>query len=260
MRLRQSVVIPIFTQERAGLEKFFEQLRGIGFEAVEFWERGMFDDFPGVLKLARTHGLVVANMIGHASLKDGLNKAENHDRIERELRQSIDLASDHGITGLICFSGDRNPGQSDLDGLLVSARALKRIAPYAERKGVNLNVELLNSRIDHLGYQCDRTEWGAVLCEMVGSPRVKLLYDIYHMQIMEGDVIRTIRGNAARIGHYHLAGVPGRRDPDDQQELNYRAICRAIADTGYDGYVGHEYVPRADAVASLRASFALCDV
>jgi hydroxypyruvate isomerase len=260
MNIKQSVCVPMYRKGTAGLGDFLKELRGIGYAAVEFWGREMLDDFPGALEQARKHGLAVSSMIGHGALGDGLNKVENHDRIEAELRQSIDIAVANGIAGLICFSGNRNPGQSDLAGLVACAQGLKRIAPYAEQKGVNLNVELLNSRIDHAGYQCDRTDWGVALCEMVGSPRVKLLYDIYHMQIMEGDVIRTIRTHAARFGHYHTAGVPGRKDPDDSQELNYRAICRAIAETGYDGYVGHEYAPRADVLASLRAMFALCDV
>ena len=137
---------------------------------------------------------------------------------------------------------------------------LARIAPYAEEKGVNLNMELLNSKIDHPGNQCDHTAFGAAVCERVNSPRVKLLFDIYHMQIMEGDVIRNLRANIKWIGHFHTAGVPGRNDLDDTQELNYRGICRAIAATGYDLYVGHEYRAKGDVVESLAAAFAICDV
>jgi hydroxypyruvate isomerase len=192
MNIKQSVCVPMYRKGTAGLGDFFKELRGIGYAAVEFWGREMLDDFPGALEQARKHGLAVSSMIGHGALGDGLNKVENHDRIEAELRQSIDIAVANGIAGLICFSGNRNPGQSDLAGLVACAQGLKRIAPYAEQKGVNLNVELLNSRIDHAGYQCDHTDWGVALCEMVGSPRVKLLYDIYHMQIMEGDVIRPV--------------------------------------------------------------------
>jgi hydroxypyruvate isomerase len=184
---------------------------------------------------------------------------ENHDRIEVELKESIAIAVAHGIPGIICFSGNRNPGQSDWEGMLVCAQGLKRIARYAEEKAVNLNVELLNSRVDHPGYQCDHTEWGVALCELVDSPNVKLLYDIYHMQIMEGDIIRTIRKYIRHIGHFHTAGNPGRMDPDDDQELNYAGICRAIAKTGYNLYVGHEYRPKGDTFASLRAVFELCD-
>ena len=260
VHIRQSVCVPMFCKGTAGLGDFFRELRGIGFAAVEFWRREPPDEFAAGLEEARRCGLAVSSMFGHTTLREGLNKVENHDRIEIEVRDFIDIAADNGIPGLICFSGNRNPGQTDLEGLVACARGLRRVAPYAEQKGITLNVELLNSRVDHPGYQCDRTDWGVALCEMVGSPRVKLLFDIYHMQIMEGDIIRTIRAHAGRIGHFHTAGVPGRADPDDGQELNYRAICRAIAETGYDGYVGHEYTPRADILASLRAAFALCDV
>ena len=133
------------------------------------------------------------------------------------------------------------------------------MAPYAEQKDINLNLELLNSKIDHPGYQCDHTAWGVAVCERVDSPRVKLLYDIYHMQIMEGDVIRTIRENIRWIGHFHTAGNPGRNDMDDTQELNYAGICKGIADTGYDLYVGHEFKPKGDPVEALRQTFARCD-
>ena len=129
----------------------------------------------------------------------------------------------------------------------------------AEKAGVNLNVELLNSKVDHAGYQCDRTSWGVAMCRKAASPRVKLLYDIYHMQIMEGDVIRTIRENIQWIGHFHTAGNPERRDLDDSQELNYRGICRAIAGTGFDGFVAHEFTPRGDPIEALREAFQTCD-
>jgi hydroxypyruvate isomerase len=133
------------------------------------------------------------------------------------------------------------------------------VAPYAEQKGVNLNLELLNSKVDHPGYQCDHTAWGVAVCERVNSPRVKLLYDIYHMQIMEGDVIRTIRDNIKWIGHFHTAGNPGRNDLNDTQELNYAGICRAIAATGYGLYVGHEFRPKGDPIAALHETFAICN-
>ena len=198
-------------------------------------------------------------MSGHQSLPDGLNKRSNHDRIEAELRESIDVAARHGIPGLICFSGNRQPFQTDLEAIDAVADGFRRIAPYAEEKGVNLNMELLNSRVDHPGYQCDHSAWGFAVCQQVDSPNVKVLFDIYHMQIMEGDVIRTIRDNIQWIGHFHTAGVPGRRDLDDTQELNYRGICRAIAETGYNLYVGHEFKPRGDVYAALAQVYAVCN-
>ena len=260
MTIRQSLCIPLYKPDGMTFDELFREVKAIGYAAVEFWDRGMYDEYADMIEAAHKYGLVVASMSGHQSLQDGLNKVENHERIEAELKESIDIAARYDIPGLICFSGNRNPGQSDLEGLVACAKGLRRIVAYAEKKQVNLNVELLNSRIDHPGYQCDHTDWGVALCEMVGSPRVKLLYDIYHMQIMEGDVIRTIRKYHQYIGHFHTAGNPERRDMDDDQELNYRGICRAIAQTGYTLYVGHEFQPKGDKLAALRKAFTLCNV
>ena len=257
MRVKQSICYPMYKDDNVELDDFCKTVAEIGYPAIELWAWDATLD--GIVETARRYGLVVASVCGHASLPDGLNKYENHDRIEEELRVSIDKAAALEIPGLICFSGNRNPGQSDYEGMIVCARGLRRIAPYAEEKGINLNVELLNSKVDHPGYQCDSTDWGLGLCEMVNSPRVKLLYDIYHMQIMEGDVIRNIRKAIERIGHFHTAGNPGRNDMDDTQEMNYRSICRAIAETGYDLYVGHEFMPRGDKIEALRQAFGICD-
>jgi len=257
MRIKQSICYPIFKLEGMSLDDLFRVAAEIGYAAVEMWDRG--DALEEVAESAKRHGLVVASMCGHQSLADGLNKRSNHARIEDELKMSIDLAARHGIPGLICFSGNRQPYQSELEAIEAVADGLRRVAPYAEKMGVNLNMELLNSRVDHPGYQCDHTEWGVAVCERVNSPRVKLLYDIYHMQIMEGDIIRTIRKHVRWIGHFHTAGNPGRRDMDDTQELNYAGICRAIAETGYRYYIGHEFMPKGDLIAALRQAFVLCD-
>jgi hydroxypyruvate isomerase len=257
MRIKQSICYPIFPLKDVTLDELFSIGAEIGYAAVEMWERG--DDLQTVVETAHKHDLVVASMTGHASLPDGLNKRSNHERIEAELRASIDLAAQHRIPGLICFSGNRQPHQTEIEAIEAVADGLRRIAPYAEGKGVNLNLELLNSKVDHPGYQCDHTAWGVAVCERVDSPRVKLLYDIYHMQIMEGDIIRTIRQNIKWIGHFHTAGNPGRNDMDDTQELNYAGICRGIAATGYDLYVGHEFRPKGDVVEALRRTFQLCD-
>jgi hydroxypyruvate isomerase len=257
MRIKQSICYPIFKLGDLSLADLIGIAAGTGYVAVEMWERG--DDFEEVVELAHRHNLVVASMVGHASLPDGLNVRANHDRIEEELRTSIDIAAKHGIPGLICFSGNRQPFQTELEAIEAVADGFRRIAPYAEEKGVNLNMELLNSKVNHPGYQCDHTAWGVAVCERVNSPRVKLLYDIYHMQIMEGDIIRTVRQNIKWIGHFHTAGNPGRNDMDDTQELNYAGICKAIAATGYDLYVGHEFVPKGDTVEALRRTFELCD-
>jgi hydroxypyruvate isomerase len=257
MRIKQSICYPLFMPKEMALEDLVATAAEIGYAAIELWGRN--DDFEEVIETAKRHNLAVASMSGHASLADGLNKRSNHDRIEAELRESIDIAAKYGIPGLICFSGNIQPHQSESEAIMAVADGLARIAPYAEEKGVNLNLELLNSKIDHPGYQCDHTLWGAAVCERVNSPRVKLLYDIYHMQIMEGDVIRTIRENIKWIGHFHTAGNPGRNDLDDTQELNYAGICRAIAATGYDLYVGHEFRPKGDPMAALRETFAICN-
>ncbi|MEK6571894.1 MAG: TIM barrel protein, partial [Bacteroidota bacterium] len=173
---------------------------------------------------------------------------------------SARMAVKHEIPGLACFSGNRQPHQSEEDTLDAVVTGLRRVAPYAEKKGVNLNMELLDSKVDHPGYQNDHTAWGVAVCERVNSPRVKLLYDIYHMQIMEGDVIRTLRENIRWIGHFHTAGNPGRNDLDDAQELNYTGISKAIAATGYDLYVGHEFKPKGDPIEALKCAFVTCNV
>jgi hydroxypyruvate isomerase len=257
MRVKQSICYPLFMPKEMSLKDLCKTAAQIGYKAIELWGRG--NDFEQTVETAKSNKLVVASMIGHGSLPDGLNKYENHDRIESELKTSIDLAAKHGIPGVICFSGNRNPGQSDYEGMIACARGLRRIAPYAVEKGVNLNVELLNSKVDHHGYQCDHTDWGLAMVEMVNCPRVKLLFDIYHMQIMEGDVIRNIRKAADKIGHFHTAGNPGRNDMDDTQECNYAGICKGIAGTGYNLYVGHEFKPKGDPIKALHDTFKMCD-
>ena len=165
------------------------------------------------------------------------------------------LAQEWGIPNLICFSGNRR-GLDDAAGAENTAAGLRRVARAAEEAGITLVLELLNSKVDHPDYQCDRTEWGVKVCTWVNSPRVKLLYDIYHMQIMEGDLIRTIQTHHTWFGHYHVAGNPGRHEPDDSQEINYPAVYRAIRETGYDGFIGVEFVPSVEPVAALRAAAA----
>ena len=257
MRIKQSICYPQFNPEELSFEELFQTAAEIGYAAVELWGRG--DDFDEIVALAKTNNLVVASMTGHAALPDGLNNRSNHDRIEAELREAIDIASANGIPGLITFSGNRIPHISEEEAIIATADGLARVASYAEEKGVNLNLELLNSKVNHPGYQCDHTDWGVAVCQRVGSPRVKVLYDIYHMQIMEGDIIRTIRENIQYIGHFHTAGNPGRNDMDDTQELNYTGICRAIAETDYALYVGHEFKPLGDPIESLRQTFADCN-
>ena len=257
MRIKQTICTPCFVSPTFSFEQACRAAVEIGYPAIEIHFPP--DDFKEQMAMARRHKLVVASMCGHRSIPDGLNKRANHERIEKELKHSIDIAADNGIVGVIAFSGNRDPHQTESDAIEATADGLRRIAPYAEKKGVNVNLELLNSKINHAGYQCDHTYWGVAVAQSVGSPRVKVLFDIYHMQIMEGDVIRNIRENIAWLGHFHTAGNPDRKDLDDDQELNYAGICRAIAASGYDLYLGHEYKPKGEPAESLRRAFALCN-
>ena len=257
MSIKQSVCIPMVKPSSIPLEGFIANVAEMGFTAVEIWMRDA--DFDPLVSLARRHGLVVASMIGHDMSKGGLNDPTRHDLIEGMLRESIDVAAQDGIPGLICFSGNRRGRLSEQEGIDNCVAGLRRVAAYAEKKGVNLNLELLNSKVDHPGYQCDHTSWGREVVEQVGSPRVKLLYDIYHMQIMEGDIMRTIHDNIGSIGHFHTAGVPGRHEIDEAQELNYTAIAKTIAETSYDLYLGHEFSPLGDVYASLQRAYDTCN-
>ncbi len=207
----------------------------------------------------RQCGLRVAAAGGHASITHGLNDPAQHRRIHQELLASLKLAEQHGVPNLIVFSGNRQHGTNgDKSGHDAAVQALRGVAAHAENAGVTLLLELLNSRVDHPGYQADRTAWGVGVVQAVASPRVKLLYDIYHMQIMEGDLIRTIRQHHPHFAHYHTAGNPGRNDLDGQQEIHYPAVFRAIRDTGFDGFIAHEFIPKGEPVAALKDAFELC--
>ena len=194
------------------------------------------------------------------NLIHGFNDKQYHATLLKNYSDMIPLVAKAGYKNLICFSGNR-AGKDDETGLSNSAEGLKQLMALAEKHKVTLVMELLNSKIDHKDYQCDKTPWGVELVKRVGSENFKLLYDIYHMQIDEGDVIRTIKDNHQYIAHYHTAGVPGRHELDELQELNYPAIMKAIVATGFKGYVAQEFIPvKADKLASLRQAVALCDV
>jgi len=202
------------------------------------------------------------NMIpGGGGIGEGLNDEANHARIEKTFQETLPLCAKHKVTTMIALSGTRR-GKSDEQGWDACCKLLKKVVPIAESEGVTICMELLNSKVDHKDYQCDHTPWGVELVKRVNSPRFKLLYDIYHMQIMEGDVIRTIRDNIQYIGHFHTAGVPGRHEFDETQELNYVAIAKAIVDAGYTGYLSHEYSPSKgkDPLTVLDQMLTICDV
>jgi hydroxypyruvate isomerase len=225
----------------------FERAGKIGFAAVELLPERLF-------AAAQDSGLQISAINGHTTIENGLNERQNHDRIELEILANLKLAQTWKIPNLICFSGNKR----ELDfatGVQITAEGLTRVAKHAENAGVNLILELLNSKVDHPDYQCDNTAFGLRVCDQVNSSRVKLLYDIYHMQIMEGDIIRTIQNHHPSFAHYHTAGNPGRNELDAHQELNYAAIAKAISSTGFDGFVTHEFVPKHDPIAGLESAF-----
>jgi hydroxypyruvate isomerase len=215
---------------------------------------------PEEWPVAREFGLTCSMGSGLGGpIERGLNDPANHDAIVESLRAGIPRAARAGVPNVITFFGNRR-GRSDADAVANCVAALDRVKGVAEDNGVTICIELLNSKVNHKDYQGDRTPFGVEVVSAVNSPRVKLLYDIYHMQIMEGDVIRTIRDNQQWIAHYHTGGVPGRNEIDTSQELHYPAIARAIADTGFSGYVAHEFIPKRDPLTSLRDAVALCEV
>ncbi len=240
------------------LEELCHAGKAMGLESVELLNPV---DFPTLKK----HGLVcamVSNPVveGLGGIAKAWNRLEHHDRLVAAYEQRIKEVAAAGFVNLICFSGNRD-GLSDERGIEHCVTGLKRVMATAEKHKVTLVMELLNSRVDHMDYQCDRTEWGVEVCKRIASPRMKLLFDISPMQIMEGDVIRRIRLFKDYIAHYHTGGVPGRNEIDDTQELNYVAVMRAIVETGFKGYVAQEFIPkRADKLASLQQGVRICDV
>ncbi len=234
------------------LEDLCEHAAKMGIVSVELLGK---DQWPTLEK----YGLTCAVGNGICSIRDGTNRVENHASIEAKARDLISAASKAGVPNLIVFSGNRG-GMSDEEAWDNSAVVLNRIKAQAEDEGVTILMELLNSKVNHPDYHCDTTPWGVELMKRVESPRMKLLYDIYHMQIMEGDVIRMIRENSDYIAHFHTGGNPGRNEIDDTQELNYKAISRAVADLGFEGYFAHEFIPKRDPMTSLREAVELCTV
>jgi len=207
----------------------------------------------------RNAGLRLTVVPGPTSIPDGLNRKENHDAIEAKIQPMLEAAAKAKAHSLIVFSGNRK-GMGDQEGAENTIIGLNRIKKYAEGSGVMIVMELLNSKVNHKDYMCDKSEWGIQVMKGVNSPMVKLLYDIYHMQIMEGDVIRTIKENHQYFGHYHTGGNPGRNEIDDTQELNYAAISRAIVETGFKSYMAHEFIPKREPLVSLQQAVGICRV
>lgn len=217
-------------------------------------------DWPAVKKHGLTCAMANAPAVDEFGLQKGWNRKSHHEDLITHYNDHIPEVGEAELPNVICFSGNRE-GISDEDGLANCATGLKQIMPVAKEHDVTVCMELLNSTVDHPDYQCDHTSWGVELVDRVGSSHFRLLYDIYHMQIMEGDIIRTIRNHHDAIAHYHTGGVPGRNEIDETQELNYPAIVRAIAETGYEGFIGQEFVPAADdPLQSLREAIEICTV
>ena len=252
-RLKQSVCYWCYQGKKISLPDLCKASAEMGLVAM---------DLLGVdqWETARQHGLKCSvGSIAAGSIADGLNNKANHDTILKAFEKNIPLAEKYGVPNVIVFFGNRR-GMSDAEAIENSVAGLNRAKKIAEDHGVTIVVELLNSKVNHPDYQGDRTPYGVQVIKAVNSPRVKLLYDIYHMQIMEGDVIRTIKDNHQYIAHYHTGGVPGRAEIDNTQELYYPAICKAIIDTGFTGYLAHEFIPKREPITSLREAAALCDV
>jgi len=250
-RIRQSV--SQWCYSKFSLDQLAEYAAKIGLQAIDLLQ---VDEF----EIPRKYGLVCAmGYAGGGEINNALNRLENHAAIEQAFRTNIPRAAKAGVPNVITFSGNRG-GMSDDEGARNTITGLKRVKKIAEDHGVNICLELLNSKRDHHDYMCDHTAWGVRVVQEVNSPNVKLLYDIYHMQIMEGDLIETIRKNIQWIGHFHTGGVPGRHELDNTQEVQWEGVMKAIAESGFRGFVAHEFVPAGDPLVSLRNAVDLCDV
>jgi hydroxypyruvate isomerase len=249
-RLKQSVARWCYS--KIAMDDLCRQGAELGLSGIDLVDE---KDWPTCAK----YGLVPAMVSGAGGIPVAWNRKENHDKLEKDMRDNIAKAAAAKLPNVITFSGNRR-GLPDDEGRDNCILGLKRVSKVAEDAGITICMELLNSKVDHKDYQCDHTKWGVEVVKAVGSPRVKLLYDIYHMQIMEGDIIRTIRDNIQYIGHFHTGGVPGRHEIDNTQEIEYSAVMRAIADGGYKGFVAHEFIPTRDPFTSLREAADLCDV
>jgi hydroxypyruvate isomerase len=253
-RLKQGLCLGVFSGTKLDTEGKFREAARLGAYGIDLVGAS---DFP----MLKKYGLVPTMIPGGTGIQSGINDKKNHADMSRKMEESIKAAAAAGAPNVIALAGDRK-GISDEEGLDNTVLFLNNIKKAAEDNSVTVCLELLNSKVDHPGYMCDHTAWGVEACKRVNSPRIKLLYDIYHMQIMEGDIIRTVKKNIQYIGHFHTAGNPGRHQFDDTQEMNYTGICKAIADAGFQGCLSHEYSPSKDKdpLATLDAMMRLCEV
>jgi hydroxypyruvate isomerase len=250
-RIRQSV--SRWCYQKTPLEDLCAYSASIGLKGVDLLR-------PEEYEVPRPHGLICTmGYAGGGEINQALNRAANHPAIEQAFRTNIPKAAKAGVPNVITFSGNRG-GMSDEEGARNTVAGLNRVKHIAEDHGVIICLELLNSKRDHPDYMCDHTAWGVQVVKEVNSPHVKLLYDIYHMQIMEGDLIATIQQNIRWIGHFHTGGVPGRHELDSAQEVQWDGVMRAIAEVNFRGYVAHEFVPTGDPLVSLKQAADLCDV
>ncbi len=253
-RLKQGVTTGVFRGSHMTLDDMCREaakLQIYGFDLIKP------QDWPTLKKYGLTPTMTPPPYMG--TIPDGINQKENHDRLEKSTREIINLAAAAGCPNVITLAGSRR-GMPDAEGAANSVLFLDKVKTQAEDKGVTICLELLNSKVDHKDYMCDHTAWGVAVMKQVNSPHVKLLYDIYHMQIMEGDVVRTIRDNIQYIAHFHTGGNPGRHEIDQTQELNYHVVAQAIADTGFTGVLSHEYTPVHDPLTSLAQAIQICTV
>ena len=249
--IRQSV--SRWCYQKIPLDKLCAYAAEIGLKAVDLLN-------PDEFEVPARYGLVCSmGYGGGGEIRSAMNRVENHAKIEEGFRKYIPLAAKAGVPNVITFSGNRD-GMSDEEGAKNTIAGLNRVKKIAEDHGVTICIELLNSKVDHHDYMCDHSAWGVQVVQAVNSPRVKLLYDIYHMQIMEGDLVRTIQKNIDWIAHFHTGGVPGRHELDATQEVQWDGVMRGIAATNFRGYVAHEFVPTRDPLTSLRQAADLCDV
>ena len=249
-RIKQSV--SRWCYGKIPIDDLCDAAKAIGYQSVELLDEADWG-------VPQKHGLVCAMANGFGKIPVGFNRLENHDTLVADAERMIPLAAAAGVPNIVVFSGNR-AGLSDAEGVANCITGFKRVTPAAERHGVTLCLEVLNSKVDHNDYQADHMAFAVQVIQGVASPRLRILYDIYHMQIMEGNIIATIRANVAHIAHIHTGGVPGRAEIDETQELNYRSVMQAIADAGFTGFVAQEFVPKRDPLASMRQAYQICDV